>query len=52
MQGAAQVSVGELVIRGGLGGVMVSTLAQNARDVGAIPSIDTILSIFINPMTQ
>ena len=30
-----------------LGDIMVSTVAQNARDVGSIPALD----IFITPMT-
>ena len=30
---------------------MVSTLAWNARDVGWIPTLGTIFSIFLTPMT-
>ena len=32
---------------GNLGGVMVSTLAQNARDVGSIPALGAIFPSFI-----
>ena len=32
-------------------GVMVSTLAQNARDVGSTAALDTIFPIFITLMT-
>ena len=31
---------------------LVSTLAQNGRDVGSIPTLDTIFPIFIKPMTR
>ena len=34
-----------------IGGVMVSTLAQNARDVGSIPGLCAIFTIFITPTT-
>ena len=44
-----QVAVGTVVTVGSLGGVMVSTLARNARDVGSIPTLGTILPIFIIP---
>ena len=36
---------------GRLGGVMVSTLALNARDVHLIPTLGAIFPIFITPMT-
>ena len=36
---------------GSLGGVMVNTLANNARDVGSIPILGVIFSNFITPMT-
>ena len=38
-------------ISGSLCGVMVSILAWNARDMGAIPSLGTIFTIFITPTT-
>ena len=34
--------VGTVVTSGGLGSIMVSTLAHKARDVGSIPTLDTI----------
>ena len=34
-----------------LGGVMVSTLVWNARDVGSIPTLGTIFPLFIALMT-
>ena len=46
-----QVGVGRLVASGSLGGVMVSPLSRNARDVGLISAIGTIFFIFITPMT-
>ena len=33
----------------GLGGIMVSTLVQNARHVGSIPFLGAIVPIFITP---
>ena len=33
-----------------LGGVMISTLGQNVRDVGLIPALGTIFPIFITAM--
>ena len=41
-----QVGVGRVVISGSLGGLMVNTLARNARAVGLIPHI------FIASITQ
>ena len=46
-----QVGVGRVVASGNLGGVMVRSLARNARDVGSIPTVGTIILIFITPMT-
>ena len=46
-----QVDVGTVVTSGSLGGIMVSTLAQNASDVGSIPLLGTIFPIFITPTT-
>ena len=40
---------GILLTSGSLGVVMVSTLARNARDVGSIPALGTIFTIFITP---
>ena len=40
-----QVGVGRVVTPGSLGGVMISTQAQNARDVGSIPTIFPIVII-------
>ena len=42
-----KVGVGSMVTSGTLCGVMVSTLAQNAKDVGLIPALGTIFLIFI-----
>ena len=42
-----KVAVGRVVTSGSLGGVMVRTLAWNARDVGSIPALGTIFRIFI-----
>ena len=41
-----------VVTSGNLGGKMVSTLAQNARDRGSIPALGTIIPIFITPPYQ
>ena len=38
-----------LVTSGSLGGVLVGTLAHNARDVGSTPALCTIFPIFIKP---
>ena len=40
-----------IVTSGNIGGVMVSTLAWIARDVGSIPTLGTILPIFITLTT-
>ena len=45
------VGVGRMMISGGLGGIVVSTLAQNASDVGSIPALGEIFLIFITSMT-
>ena len=39
--------MGRVVIAGSLGNIMLSTLAQNAGDLGSIPSLGIIVSIFI-----
>ena len=44
-----QVGVGKVIRSGSLGGVMVSTLARNARDMGLIASLGAIFSIFYHP---
>ena len=46
-----KVCVGRVVISGTIGGVMISILAQNARDVGSIPLLDAIFPNFITPTT-
>ena len=46
-----QVGTGRMVTSGTLGGVLVSTMTQNARDVGSIPALGTMLPIFITPTT-
>ena len=46
-----QVGMGRVVTSGSLGGVMFRTLAQNARDVGLIPTLGAIFPIFITPTT-
>ena len=43
-----QVGMGKMVTSVSLGGIMVSTLAWNARDVGSI--LGTVFPIFITPM--
>ena len=43
--------MGRVVTLLGLGGVMVSTLAWNARNVRSIPALGTIFLVFITPMT-
>ena len=40
-----------MVAAGNLGSVIVTTLAQNARDVGPIPALGRIFPIFMIPMT-
>ena len=42
-----QVGVGRMVTSGSLGGIMVSTLARNARDVRSIPTVGAIFPIFL-----
>ena len=44
-----QAGFGRVVAAGSIGGEMVSTLVQNARVVGSIPSLGTIIPIFITP---
>ena len=39
-----------MVTSGSLGGVMFSPLAWNARDVGSIPSVETIFPIVITAL--
>ena len=46
-----QAGVYMMVISRSLDGVMVSTLARNARDVGSIHSLGTMFLIFITPTT-
>ena len=46
-----QVGMDSMVTWEGLGGEIISTLAQNARDVGSIPTLGIIFPIFITPMT-
>ena len=43
--------MGTVVTSGSLGGVMVRMLAQNARDVGSIPTLGAIFPIFITDTT-
>ena len=40
-----------MITSGILGGVMVSILTWNARDVGSIPALCTIFPVFITPTT-
>ena len=42
-----QVGMGRVMTSGSLGGVMLSTLAQNARDIGSMSTLGTIFPIFI-----
>ena len=44
-------SVGTVMVMttGSLGGVMVSTLVQNAIDVGSIPTLGAVFPIFVSP---
>ena len=46
-----QVGTGRVMTSGSLGGVMVSTLAQDARVVGTIPILAVIFPMFITPRT-
>ena len=46
-----QVGMGSVLTQGWLGSVIVSTLIQNAREVGTIPALGTVFPIFITPMT-
>ena len=46
-----QVGMGRVVTSGSLGSVMVSTLAQNVRDVDSIPTLGTLFLLFITHMT-
>ena len=46
-----QVGVGSTVTSRSLGGKLVSTLARNVRDVGSIPVLSAIFSIFVTPTT-
>ena len=44
-----QVGMDKVVTSRSLAGVMVSTMAQNARDMGRITTLGTIFPIFITP---
>ena len=44
-----QVGLDRVVTSGNIGGVVVSTLVWNARSVGVIPALGTIIPIFITP---
>ena len=44
-----QVDMDKVVASRSLGGVMVSTLAWDARDLGSIPALGAMLPIFITP---
>ena len=46
-----QVGVGRVMTSGSLGGVMVSTLAQNSKDARSVSALGTVFPIFITPMT-
>ena len=46
-----QVGVGSMMRSKRLGGVIVSTLALNARDMSSIPALGTIFPILVAPMT-
>ena len=43
--------MGRVVSLGSLSGIIVNTLAQNARDVGSVPTLGTIFPIFITLTT-
>ena len=45
------VGVDAMVTSGTLGGVMVSTLIQNARYIASLHALATIFPMFITPMT-
>ena len=45
-----EVGVGRMVTSGSLCGVMVSTLARNARDVDLISALGTIFTLLITPL--
>ena len=40
-----------VVTSGSLGGVMISTLGWNTRDMGSIPALGTVFPMFITSMT-
>ena len=46
METHRQVGVGKMVMLGSLCGVMVCTLARNARDTNLIPALGTVFYIF------
>ena len=46
-----QIGMSMVITSGILGGVMVGTLALNARDMGLIPTLATTIPIFITPTT-
>ena len=46
-----QVGVGRVGTSGSLGGIIVSTLSQNARDLGSIPTLGAIFPISITLTT-
>ena len=48
---ASHVVLGRVVTAGTLGGVMVSTLVRNARDVGSISALGTRFPMSITPTT-
>ena len=43
--------MGRVLTTESLGGVMVSTLAQNARDVGSIPDLGALFPIYVRHLT-
>ena len=43
--------MGRMVTSGSLGGVIVTTIYRNARDVSSIPALGEIFPIFITPTT-
>ena len=43
----SQVDIDTVVTSRSLGGVAVSTLTQNAKDVGSNPAVGTVFTIFI-----
>ena len=48
---SGKVGMSKVMTSGSLCGGMVSTPTWNARDVGLIPALGTIFTIFITPMT-